>query len=122
MFTTCDAGSSGADVFALCPLTMRLLRQLQADVAGVPSAPDPLGGGQDPEWTDKTATAVPSATGGIVHVTLGSGPATTTEKLDLVVLLQGTRLLVDDLYCTGADPTAGDAYAPGWLDRSACTS
>ncbi len=122
MFTTCTAGSSGADVFALCPLTTRLSGQLKSEVAGVPSAPDPLGGGQDPEWTTEMVTAVPSATGGVAHVTLGTGPGATTEKLDLIVVLQGSQLLVDDLYCTGADPTTGDVFAPGWLARSVCTS
>jgi hypothetical protein len=121
MFTTCDAGSSGPDVFAPCPLTSRMLTQLQQDVSGVPSAPDPIGGGQDPEWTTKTVTATPSATGGIVHVTLGFGPGTTVEKYDVVVVVQQSQVLVDDLYCTGADPTASDVFAPGWLNRSVCT-
>jgi len=120
MFTTCDAGSSGPDVFASCPLTPRMLTQIKHDVDGVPSAPDPIGGGQDPEWTTETVTANPSSTGGIAHVTLGFGPGTTTEEYDLVVILQGSTLLVDDLYCTGSDP-AGDVYATGWLNRSICT-
>jgi hypothetical protein len=121
MYTTCDAGSSGPDVFASCPLTARLLAQIKHDVDGVPSAPDPVGGGQDPEWTTEMVTASPSSTGGVVHVTLGFGPGTTTEEYDLVVILQGSKLLVDDLYCTGSDPISGDVYASGWLDRSVCT-
>ena len=80
MYTTCDAGSSGPDVFASCPLTAHSLAQIKHDVDGVPSAPDPLGGGQDPEWATETVTASPSSTGGIVHVTLGFGPGTTTEE------------------------------------------
>lgn len=122
MFTTCAAGASGSDVFASCPLTSRLVAQLQQDVAGVPSAPDPLGGGQDPAWATRTATATPSATGGIVHVTLGFGPGSIMDRLDLVVVIQGGQLLVDDLYCTGTDPNGNDAFASGWLSRSVCTS
>ena len=122
MFTTCDAGSSGADVFALCPLTPKLLAQLKADVAGVPSAPDPLGGGQDPEWTTEAVTATPSTTGGIAHVVLGFGAGTATEKYDLVVVIRGSQLLVDDIYCTGTDPVGSDVFAAGWLTRSVCTA
>jgi hypothetical protein len=40
---------------------------------------------------------------------------------DLVVILQGSKLLVDDLYCTGGDRSGGDVYASGWLNRSVCT-
>jgi hypothetical protein len=121
-FTTCDAGASGADVFSSCPLTPRLATQLQADTAGAVSAPDPLGGGQDPEWTTETFAAAPSNTGGVVHVSLGFGPGTNPEKLDLVVLLTGSQLLVDDIYCTGSDPASGDAFADGWLTRSVCST
>jgi hypothetical protein len=120
MFTTCDASSSGPDVFAPCPLTMRLVTQLKSDVNGVASASDPIGGGQDPEWITETVTATPSATGGVVHVTLGFGPGTTTEQYDLVVVLQGSQLLVDDLSCSGTDPAGADAFAAGWLARSTC--
>jgi hypothetical protein len=121
-YTTCDAGSSGPDVFASCPLTARLDAQLKREVDGVASASDPLGGGQDPEWLTETVTAMPSATGGIVQVALGFGPGTTTETYTLVVILQGSQLLVDDLYCTGANPATSDVYAPGWPDRSVCSS
>jgi hypothetical protein len=122
MYTTCDASSSGPDVFAPCPLTTRLDSQLKSEVDGVTSAPDPMGGGQDPEWLTEAVSAMPSATGGVVHVTLGLGPGTTPEKYDLVVVLQGSRLLVDDIYCTGSDPTTTDAFAAGWLERSVCTA
>ncbi len=122
MFTTCDAGASAADVFASCPLTPRLAAQLQADTAAAVSAPDPLGGGQDPEWTTETFAAAPSSTGGVVHVSLGFGTATNPEKLDVVVLLTGSQLLVDDIYCTGTDPAGGDAFAGGWLTRSDCST
>ena len=122
MFTTCDAGSSGSDVFASCPLTVRLAAQLTGDVAGIPSAADPLGGGQDPEWTTESVTATPTATGGIDHVTLGFGPGTTMEKHDLLIVVQGSKLVVDDLYCTGTEVDTTDAYAAGWLNRSVCTT
>ena len=122
MFTTCDAGSSGADVFAPCPLTPRLATQLQDDVAGTPSAPDPLGGGQEPEWATETFNAVPSSTGGVIHVSLGFGAGTAPEKIDLLVVLRGSELEVDDVYCTGADPETTDAFVPDWLTRSVCSA
>jgi hypothetical protein len=122
MYTTCDASSSGPDVFAPCPLTTKLDSQLKSEVDGVASAPDPIGGGQDPEWLTESVSAMPSATGGVVTVTLGLGPGTTPEKYDLVVVLQGSQLLVDDIYCTGSDPTVADAFAAGWLERSVCTA
>jgi hypothetical protein len=122
MYTTCDASSPGPDVFAPCPLTTKLDSQLKSEVDGVASAPDPIGGGQDPEWLTETITAMPSATGGVVEVTLGLGPGTTPERYDLVVVLQGSQLLVNDIYCAGSDPTDADVYAGGWIDRSACTS
>jgi hypothetical protein len=121
-FTTCDAGSSGTDVFAPCPLTPRLATQLEDDVAGTPSAPDPLGGGQDPEWTTEVFNDAPSSTGGVVHASLGFGPGTAPEKIDLLVVLRGSDLQVDDIYCTGTDPETTDAFVPGWLTRSVCSS
>lgn len=121
MYTTCDAASSGPDVFAACPLTARLVTQLKSEVDGVASAPDPLGGGQDPEWTTESVTTTPSPTGGIAHVVLGFG-AGTTEQYDLIVIVQGSQLLVDDIYCTGTDPTGYDVYAAGWVTRSVCTA
>lgn len=122
MFTTCAAGASGVDVFASCRLTPRLLAQLKLDISGIPSAADPLGGGQDPEWTTKTVTATPSATGGVAHVVLGFGPGTRIESIDLEIVGQDGQLLVDDISCTGTDPAGADAYAAGWLDRSVCSS
>jgi hypothetical protein len=122
MFTTCDASSPGPDVFAPCPLSQRLAMQLHAEVDGVASAPDPVGGGQDPEWITRAVTTTPSATGGVDHVTLGFGPGTTTERYDLVVVVEGSRLLVDDIYCTGADPASADVFAGGWLDRCVCSA
>ena len=42
-------------------------------------------------------------------------------KYDLVVTVHGSQLLVDDIYCTGTDPT-DDVYATGWVVRSVCTA
>jgi hypothetical protein len=67
-------------------------------------------------------TTAPSPTGGIAHVVLGFGGGTTMEKYDIVVIVQGSQLLVDDIYCTGTDPTAGDVYAAGWVTRSVCST
>lgn len=121
MFTTCDAGSSGSDVFASCQFTSRLSTQLQTEAASIVSAPDPLGGGQDPEWATETFAAVPSTSGGVIHVSLGFGPGTSPENLDLVVVLMGSQLLVDDIYCTGSDPSSADVFTDGWLTRSVCS-
>ena len=65
---------------------------------------------------------MPSSTGGVVQVSLGFGPGTNPEKVDLVVLLTGSQLLVDDIYCTGSDPATGDAFGDGWLTRSVCST
>jgi hypothetical protein len=70
---------------------------------------------------DQHVTTMPSSTGGIVHVVLGFGAGTTMEKYDLVVIVHGSHLLVDDIYCTGTDPT-DDVYAIGWVARSVCTA
>ena len=110
-YTTCDASSPGPDLFAPCPLTTKLETQLKFDVDGVASAPDPIGGGQDPEWLTESMTATPSATGGIVHVILGFGTGTTPEKYDLVEVVQGSQLLVNDIFCTGSDPADSDVFA-----------
>lgn len=126
-FTTCDSGglsgSTGAmgDTLATCPLTPRLKQQLEADTADVTSAPDPLGGGQDEEFMDEAFTAEPSASGGVVHVvlSLGGGYA---AKTDLVFVSSGGKLVLDDVYCTGKDPSTTDAYAAGWLARATCSA
>ena len=119
MFTTCDAASSDeSDVFADCPITATLDIQLRDDVGASLRAADPLGGGQDPAWTTEKFTAEPSATGGIVEATLSAGTA--SEKLDLVMVVQGSQLLVNDLYCAGSNPEGSDAMTPGWLARSTC--
>jgi hypothetical protein len=55
-------------------------------------------------------------------VTLGFGPGQIMATIDLVVVVQGSQLLVDDIYCTGTDPGGTDAYAAGWLTRAVCGS
>ncbi len=123
-YTTCDGGMTGStpsssDQYSLCPFTTRLTSQLKADCV-VPSCPDQVGGGQDPEYDSESISADPSVAGGVLHVLLTAGP--NTFMTDLVVTATGTgALLVDDIYCTGADPATSDAYAPGWSNRSSCS-
>lgn len=119
-YTTCDSARPSL-LGPRCPLTARLSSALQAAISGVTSAPDPLGGGQDPEWATESITADVTGTGGVAHVALGFGPGTTSERHDLLIVLDGGRLLVDDIYCTGSSPATTDAYAPGWLNRSTCS-
>jgi hypothetical protein len=117
IFTSCEINQSGT-LFSACPITVRLRTQLLKDVSGVVSAPDPLGGGQDPQWQTETISATPSAQGGVAHVILGFTDSTTHETYDLLIVVQSGRLLVDDIYCTGQSPSTTDAYASGWLNRS----
>ena len=108
------------DKLTTCPLTSRLLQQLETVTDGVANAPDPLGGGQGQQFAGESFTAVPAANGGTVHATLtlsGGGARATT---DLVFVTGGAKLLLDDLYCTGTDPAATDVYAAGWLTRATC--
>ena len=116
-YTACDQGTTPR--WATCPLTPRLVTQFDALAQAVQSAPDPLGGGQDPAWATEVVTAEPSAGGGVAHVTLGFGGGTASHT-DLSVIVMSGKLLVDDVYCTGTDPATTDAYAPGWLNRSTC--
>lgn len=125
-FTTCDSGYSGqqgvmGDKLTTCPLTSRLLQQLETVTAGVANAPDPLGGGQGQQFVSESFTAAPGANGGTVHAVLtptGGGASATT---DLVFVAGGAKLLLDDVYCTGKDPSTTDVYATGWLTRATCS-
>lgn len=125
-FTTCDSGYSGqqgvmGDKLTTCPLTDRLLQQLETVTTGVANAPDPLGGGQAAQFTSESFTAAPGANGGTVHAVLmptGGGASATT---DLVFVASGSKLVLDDVYCTGKDPSTTDVYASGWLTRAACS-
>ena len=125
-FTTCDSGYSGqqgvmGDKLTTCPLTSRLLQQLETITTGVANAPDPLGGGQAEQFTSESFTVVPSSSGGTVHAVLtptGGGGSTST---DLVFVVSGSKLLLDDVYCTSKDPSTTDAYVAGWLTRATCS-
>ena len=64
----------------------------------------------------------PHRSGGVVHVVLGFAQGAPAEKIDLIVVLQGSDLLVDDIYCTGVPSDGADAYAAGWPARSVCSS
>jgi hypothetical protein len=122
-FTTCDGGMTGStpsssDPYSLCPFTTRLKSQLKADCVA-PSCPDQVGGGQDPEFDAESISADPSATGGVIHVVLTTGSNSFMTDLVVTAITTG-GLLVDDIYCTGSDPTTSDAYASGWSNRSSC--
>jgi hypothetical protein len=127
-FTTCDGGMTGStpsatNIFSLCPFTARLEHQLMLDSQGGDSGGgggDPVGGGQDPEWPTEAITAGASPTGGLAEVTFVDGA--NVFRTELVIVSSSGQLLVDDIYCTGTDPSTTDAYAPGWDGRAACTS
>jgi hypothetical protein len=127
-FTTCDGGMTGStpsanNIFSLCPFTTRLEHQLMLDSQGGDSGGgggDPVGGGQDPEWLTEAITAGASPTGGLAEVTFVDGA--NVFRTELVIVSSGGQLLVDDIYCTGTDPSTTDAYAPGWDGRAACAS
>lgn len=118
-YVSCDNGRSGPTRYSNCPLTARLNDRLLTVFSGFISAPEPLGGGQDPEWAAESATAEPTGTGGVVHVSLAK-PNETGSRYDLVVILSKGQLVVDDIYCTGADPTTSSIYVPGWMNRFHC--
>ena len=86
-------------------MTTRLRSRLNAVVSGIPSAPDPLGGGQQAYWDLRSITAELTSTGGVVHVVLTLTPVNGQEHKDLVIIRSGGKPLVDDIYCTGQDPT-----------------
>lgn len=124
-FATCDSGYSGqqgvmGDKLTTCPLTSRLLQQLETVTAGAASAPSAVGGGQDEQFTAETFTAVPGASGGTVHAVLTPIGGGASAAIDLVFVTSGAKLLLDDVYCTGKDPATTDAYAVGWLTRATC--
>lgn len=118
-YVTCDAGSGGSTRYSQCPVTTRLRDRLLTVFAGHISAPEPLGGGQDPEWPTESITADPSGTGGVAHVVL-TKPASPSSHYDLVIISSGGNLLVDDIYCTGSTPESSSIYVAGWMDRFAC--
>lgn len=109
------------DKLTTCPLTSRLLQQLETVTTGeAANAPDALGGGQTAQFASESFSAAQSATGGTVHAVLtpiGGGASSST---DLVFVVSGAKLLLDDVYCTGKDPNTTDAYTTGWLTRASC--
>jgi hypothetical protein len=118
-YVTCDNGYGGPSRYSHCPLTTRLNDRLTTVFSGFVSAPEPLGGGQDPEWATESITAEPRGTGGVAHVTLAK-PASPPSRYDLVIVLSNGQLLVDDLFCTGADPATSSIYIAGWMNRFHC--
>ena len=126
LFTTCDSGMtattpSPANRFSVCPFTARLAHQLTVDSQGGDSGGgpcDPVGGCQDPEWPTSSITIETTRTGAIAHVVFIDG--SNVFKTDLVIITSGAQLRVDDIYCTGQDPSTTDAYASGWDVRSVC--
>lgn len=117
-YVTCDFGFGGDTRYSHCPVTSRLNDRLLTVFTGI-SAPEPLGGGQDPEWTSESLTADPKGAGGVAHVVL-TKPASPPSRYDLVIIRSDGKLLVDDIYCTGADPATSSIYADGWSGRYAC--
>ena len=118
-YVTCDYGYGGPARYSQCPVTTRLRDRLLTVFSGYISAPEPLGGGQDPEWPTESITADPGGTGGVAHVVL-TKPASPSSRYDLAIIGSGGNLLVDDIYCTGADPATSSIYVAGWMDRFAC--
>jgi hypothetical protein len=118
-YVTCDSGYGGVSRYANCPVTKRLNDRLTTVFDGLVSAPEPLGGGQDPEWATRSITAEPSGSGGIAHVALAK-PSAQGSRYDLVVIKSGANLLVDDFYCTGADRASSSIYREGWMSRYGC--
>ncbi len=118
-YVTCDFGYGGSTRYSNCPVTARLSDRLQTVFAGYVSAPEPLGAGQDPEWPVESITADRSGTGGVAHVVL-TKPPTGSSRYDLVIIKSAGKLLVDDVYCTGADRATSSIYVDGWMNRFSC--
>jgi hypothetical protein len=105
-FTTCADGG-----FDACPLTPRLRNYLK----GVRSSVSLLGGGQNPAWATRTITVSQMGTGGVAHVVLEDSPRPAEHK-DLLIAQVAGEVLVDDIYCTGQDPTVTSIYGPNWAN------
>ncbi len=99
-----------------CPITQRLA----ARVFAVPS-PHAVGPGpyspfcrcQNPGSRSMTVTGELTESGGVAHVTLY--PDVRPTKLDLIMVSQSGKLLVDDMQCTGKGPSTsvyGEQLAP----------
>jgi len=118
-YVTCDSGFSGSTRYSHCPVTARLNDRLLTVFSGSISAPEPLGGGQDPEWPMESISSDLSGTGGVAHVELAK-PGSPSSRYDLVIHRTQGKLLVDDIYCTKADPSTSSIYQTGWMNRSGC--
>ena len=118
-YVTCDNGYGGSARYSRCSVTARLNARLTTVFSGFISAPEPLGGGQDPEWATESITAEPTGTGGVAHITLAKSTSP-GSRYDLVIVLSAGKLVVDDLYCTGADPATSSVYGDGWMNRFSC--
>jgi hypothetical protein len=117
-YVTCDSGYGGSTRYSQCPVTTRLRDRLLTVFVGI-SSPEPLGGGQDPEWPMESVTAEASGTGGVAHVVL-TKPDSPSSRYDLAIISFEGQLLVDDIYCTGADPATSSIYVDGWGRRYLC--
>lgn len=117
-YVTCDSGFGGSTRYANCPVTPRLMNRLLTVNTG-PSAPEPLGGGQDPLWQSETITTDSSGAAGLAHVVL-SNPGQPPNRYDLVMASSAAGTLVDDIYCTGTDRATTSIYVDGWSAREAC--
>ena len=115
----CDNAYGGPSRYTHCPVTQRLNDRLIDVFSGFLSAPEPLGGGQDPEWATESISAETGGTGGVAHVALAK-PNSAPSRYDLIIIRQGGKLLVDDVYCTGADAKTSSIYLDGWMDRYGC--
>jgi hypothetical protein len=118
-YVTCDNGYGGSARYSHCPVTARLNDRLTTVFAGLISAPEPLGGGQDPQWVTESITADVSGSGGVAHVAL-TKPGSPGSRYDLLIVRSEGTLLVDDIYCTHADPATSSIYVAGWMDRFGC--
>jgi hypothetical protein len=76
-----------------CPITARLKKRLTQAGITLCQCENPA--------PSIEATGTPTETGGIAHVVLGYQP--NQIKMDLVIVLVGGKLLVDDELCTGGD-------------------
>jgi hypothetical protein len=118
-YVTCDNGYGGSARYSHCPVTARLNDRLTTVFSGLISAPEPLGGAQDPEWATESITADLGGTGGVAHVVL-TKPGSASSRYDLVIVKSEGTLLVDDVYCTQADPAISSIYVAGWMNRFSC--
>ncbi len=93
---------------ATCPVTDRLAARLTEITQPPASGPGPLNPFcrcQNVPAPAAVVTGELTPTGGVAHVTLGA------PQFDLIVVRQGTTLLVDDMRCGGRDAETS-VFAP----------